>query len=86
MSTPKGMRCLVVPLASGEAIHVYSDNDRIVLQIRRGVPTEENLTAVSLKVGVTLEPADALKVAAELAAVAAAWLKRRAAEPGDVGG
>lgn len=78
MSTPQGTRCVKVSLmAPGEAVHVYSDAERIVLQIRRAVPTEDDLMATSFKVGVALEPDEALRIAGELLTAAASRLKRR---------
>jgi len=48
------------------------------LQLRREVPTEVDVAATSFKASVVLTPADAIAVAGELLAAAAAQLKPRA--------
>lgn len=71
MSTPKGMKCLSrAPLASGERILLYSDASRIVLQVRRQVPTEEDLLKPSFKVAVSLTAMEAVQLAGDLLNVA----------------
>jgi hypothetical protein len=70
MSTPKGMKCSNRRLVNGDRVLIYSDQERIVFQIRHQTPTEENLLDPSFKVAVTLSPADALLVASELLAAA----------------
>lgn len=70
MSTPKGMKCSNHKLMSGDRVLIYSDRERIVLQIRHQTPTEENLLDPSFKVAVALAPADALLIASELLAAA----------------
>jgi hypothetical protein len=66
MSTPKGTRCMSFRLGSGESVHVYSNAEGIVLQLRAEIPTEHDISAPSFKVSVKLKPADALKIAGEL--------------------
>jgi hypothetical protein len=66
MSNPKGMRVWAHALDSGAHIHVYSDGSRVILQLRRAVPTDEDVLSPSYKVAVTLSPLDALALAAEL--------------------
>lgn len=66
MSNPKDMRGWNRVLATGDQIHVYSDPQRIVLQLRHSIPTTDDLCAPSFKVAVTLTPDDALALAAEL--------------------
>jgi hypothetical protein len=57
-----------VPFAVGNsmAVHVYSDATRILLQLRRDVPTEESITKPSFKVALPLTPDRAVDIAAEL--------------------
>lgn len=78
MATPKGTRSQRFLLKSGDAIHVYSNPQAITLQLRREVPTEVDLAATSFKASVVLTTADALAVAGELLAAAAAQLKGKA--------
>ncbi len=70
MSTPKGMKCSNRKLTNGDRVLIYSDLERIVLQIRHQTPTEENILDPSFKVAVALTPADALLIASELLAAA----------------
>ena len=66
MSTPRDMRGWNRTLPSGDQIHVYSDAQRILLQLRRAVPTADNVFAPSFKVAVELGADDALALAVEL--------------------
>lgn len=66
MSTPKGMRCTPRDLKSGDKLHVYSDPNQIVLQLRHQVPTEENVFENSFKVSTRLTPLEAAALATEL--------------------
>ena len=75
MSTPKGTRCISCPLATGESVHVFSNSEGIVLQLRKTVPTEQDMTSPSFKVAVKLTPAAALKIAGELLTAAGAMVE-----------
>ncbi len=77
MSTPKGMKCLPRTLASGERVLLYSDANRIVLQVRRQVPTEEDLLTPSFKVAVSLSAIEAAQLAEDLLGAALAQLHTR---------
>jgi len=66
MSTPKDMRGWNRTLPSGDQIHVYSDARRILLQLRRLVPTTDDVLPPSFKVAVELGTNDALALAVEL--------------------
>lgn len=70
MATPKGLKQFHRRTATGRSVHVYSNRERIVLQLRHETPTEENLLDPSFKVAVELSPADALLIAQELLAAA----------------
>ncbi len=70
MSTPKGMRCTPRDLKSGDKLHVYSDPNQIVLQLRHQVLTEENVLGNSFKVSTKLTPLEAVALAAELLTLA----------------
>lgn len=74
MANPTKMRVQVIKLAEGAQVQVYSNRDRLVLQLRRQVATEVDLLAPSFKVAVELTPAEALNLAAELLHAAAAQL------------
>jgi len=83
--TPKGMRAQFSSLANGHTVHVYSDDSKLCLQIRHGVPTEVNIAAPSFKVAVELSAADALAIAGELLGAAAHSLKKAGAIPAYIG-
>ena len=74
MSTPKGTRCIPFHLATGESVHIYSNAQSIVLQLRKDMPTEHDVVSPSFKVAVKLKPADALKIAGELLTAAGATM------------
>ncbi len=81
MATPPGMRCVPVHLETGDKVFVYSDATRLVLQLRREVPTQQNILAPSFKVAVALTEGEALALAAELLAVVAARRGVRSTTP-----
>lgn len=70
MATPKGMRALQFPVNGSDAIHVYSDDTHIWLQIRRQVPTEKDIGRSSFKVALCLQPGTAHKLGLELMNIA----------------
>ena len=66
MSTPKGMRNRAFTLESGNQVMVYSDDNKLILQLRREVPTTTDILAPSFKVAVDLNPKEAINLATEL--------------------
>ncbi len=70
MSAPKNMRVQNFPQKNGGAVHIYSNNEVILLQIRHSTPTEEDVLQPSFKVAVSLTPAEALAIAGELVTAA----------------
>jgi hypothetical protein len=74
--TPKGMRAQKIPLTSGESVHIYSNDERFYLQLRRDVPTEADISKPSFKVAVELSHGEAVAIAGELLTVAAAKMKK----------
>ncbi len=74
MSTPKGMRTRTISLASGDQVQMYSNPEHIYLQLRRLVPTEQDILLPSFKVAVELSPLEALRLASELLQLASARL------------
>ena len=70
MATPKGMRAIQLPVNATDAVHVYSDDHCIWLQLRRSVPTERDIHRPSFKVAVCLQPGTAHKLGLELLNVA----------------
>jgi hypothetical protein len=66
MSTPKGMCTHTVSLVGGDQVQVYSNPEHIYLQLRRLVPTEQDILFPSFKVAVELSPIEALRLASEL--------------------
>jgi len=70
MATPKGMRAMQLPVNGNDAIHVYSDDNHIWLQIRRDVPTEQDIGRSSFKVAICVQPGTAHKLGLELMNIA----------------
>jgi hypothetical protein len=64
------MKCQPRTLASGEQVLLYSNMSQIVLQLRRQVPTEEDLLEPSFKVAVSLTALEAAQLAKDLLNVA----------------
>jgi hypothetical protein len=79
MATPKGQRCGVIAISTGDAVHVYSGATKVVLQLRRAVPTIDDLAAPSYKIAAVLDGAEALSVAAELLRAASALVRENGA-------
>lgn len=77
MTTPKGIRTRVFKINTTEQVHVYSNDQLLILQIRREVPTEEDILATSLKTAVCLSPSQALALAAELLEAASQQLNHQ---------
>jgi hypothetical protein len=70
VATPKGMRAQQFPVNASDVIHVYSDDSHIWIQIRRDVPTEQDIGRSSFKVALCLQPGTAHKLGLELMNVA----------------
>lgn len=70
MATPKGMRAVRLPVNGTDAVHVYSDDRRIWLQLRRRVPTEREIGRTSSKAALCLAPGTAHKLGSELLKIA----------------
>ena len=66
MATPKGKRAVQFAVNATDAVHVYSDDEHIWLQLRREVPTEQDIGRPSFKVALCLQPGTAHKLALEL--------------------
>ena len=64
------MRAQQFPVNASDAIHVYSDDSHIWLQIRRDVPTEQDIGRSSFKVALCLQPGTAHKLGLELMNIA----------------
>lgn len=75
MTTPKNMRAQTFTLKNGGAIHTYSNDEVILLQIRRSTPTEEDILQPSVKVAVNLSQQEALAIASELLLAVSRQLK-----------
>ena len=71
MATPKGMSCRTFQLHQNDAVHLYSDDTRIILQLRREVPTEKDVSKPSFKTALNLPPATAKELAVALLEIAA---------------
>ena len=70
MATPKGMRAVQLPVNGTDSVHVYSDDLRIWLQLRRDVPTESDIGRPSFKAALCLTPDTASKLGLELLTIA----------------
>jgi len=70
MATPKGMRAIQLPVNSTDAVHVYSDDQHIWIQLRRDVPTEHDIGRPSFKAALCLTPGTAHKLGLELLNIA----------------
>lgn len=70
MATPKGMRAVTLPVNASDAVHVYSDDQHIWLQLRRDVPTEVDIGRPSFKVAFCLTSGTAHKLGLELLNIA----------------
>ncbi len=66
MATPKGMRAFPLPVNATDAVHVYSDDHHIWLQLRRTIATENDVGKPSFKVAICLTPGTAHKLGLEL--------------------
>jgi hypothetical protein len=75
MTTPKNMRAQTFTLKNGGAVHTYSNDEIILLQIRRSTPTEEDILQPSVKVAVNLSQQEALAIASELLLAVSRQLK-----------
>lgn len=81
MATPKGLRAAQFPVNATDAVHVYSDEHHIWLQLRRDVPTEQDIGRPSFKTSLCLQPGTARKLGLELLNIAEKNT-RRADAPG----
>ena len=76
MATPPSTRVKQIRLTARDAVHVYSNGCGILLQVRRSVPMELDISAASFKFGGTLSPTAALSLAGELLTVASQQLQK----------
>ena len=70
VATPKGMRASQFAVNGSDAIHVYSDTNHIWLQLRRDVPTDQDIGRSSFKVALCMTPGTAHKLGLELLNIA----------------
>lgn len=73
---PAGMRSKAFELGGAGRLVIYSDAGRIVVQMRRHVPTGENVLEPSWKVAGEISASQALSVAGELLACASRVLEK----------
>jgi hypothetical protein len=64
------MRAQQFSVNASDAVHVYSDDTHIWLQLRRDVPTETDIGRSSFKVALCLQPGTAQKLGLELMNIA----------------
>jgi hypothetical protein len=60
------MRFVPFAVSGTDAVQIYSDAQRIFLQLRRDVPTEHDIARPSFKVALSLTPEQAIAIAGEL--------------------
>jgi hypothetical protein len=70
VATPKGMRAVQLSVNATDAIHVFSDDNHIWLQLRRDVPTDQDIGRSSFKVALCMQPGTAHKLGLELMNIA----------------
>lgn len=70
MATPKGVRAQQFAVNTTDNVHVYSDDTHIWLQLRRDVPTDQDIGRSSFKVALCLTPGTAHKLGLELINIA----------------
>jgi hypothetical protein len=70
MATPKGVRAQQFAVNATDNVHVYSDDTRIWIQLRRDVPTDQDIGRTSFKVALCLTPGTAHKLGLELINIA----------------
>jgi len=81
MANPKGYRNRSFTLTEGSQLMVYSNQNQILLQLRREIPTETDVLQPSFKVAVSLTPAEALGLASELLQAASVQLGLKESKP-----
>jgi hypothetical protein len=64
------MRAVQLAVNGSDAINVYSDDNHIWLQLRRDVPTEQDIGRSSFKVAICMQPGTAHKLGLELMNIA----------------
>ncbi len=79
MSTPKGMRTKAFKLDGGDQVMIYSDTKLIFLQVRREVPTEQDILAPSVKAAVALTTEEALGLVTEILEVVNSRMRKSSA-------
>ena len=81
MPAPKEMRVISFALNPTDAIHVYSNAQNVWLQLRRAVPTQQDIGKPSFKIAVSLTPAQAIAIAGELLTAATQQKSKTQAKP-----
>ena len=66
MASPRGMRTQRIVTEKGDSVHIYSNQEEIVLQLRHQSPTETDLLSPSFKVAIALSDDEILAIAGEL--------------------
>jgi hypothetical protein len=82
MPAPKGMRAVRFTICSTDRVHIYSDAQRIWLQLRREVSTEHDIAKPSFKVALSLTPEQAIEIAGELLTAATRKAPPQSGGPG----
>lgn len=75
------MRAITFSVNNTDAVHVYSDPQRIWLQLRRDVPTQQDIGKPSFKAALSLTPAQAIAIAGELLTAATRYQTTLPAPP-----
>ena len=64
------MRAVQFVVNASDVIHVYSNDNNVWIQLRRDVPTEQDIGRPSFKVALCLQPGTAQKLGLELMNIA----------------
>ena len=81
MANPKGYRNRSYNLEEGGQVMIYSNQNQVILQLRRETPTEADVLQPSFKVALSLTPAEALSLASELLQAASIQIGQKESKP-----
>jgi hypothetical protein len=75
------MRAVPFTIGSTDAVHIYSDAQRIWIQLRRDVPTAQSIAKPSFKAALSLTPEQAIAIAGELLTAATRQVSPQSSGP-----
>jgi hypothetical protein len=80
MANPPGMKTFHLEVNEVDKIHVYWNSDEISLQLRRNVPTVENLEIPSFKAALKISPGNAHRLGLQLLNISQSFYDARKAK------